>query len=200
MKHLKRNILVLAIISIALTSFGYIQQDGPKADPAEAKAAFILLNKIRLNPEKYYSLGYSSSFPVTRTALVWNDTLARAAEQKAMDMATKKYFDHVDPKGYGMNYYINAAGYKLNPSWLKNRRANNFESIQAGAENGEDAIRDLIKDEGVPSLGHRKHLLGSGFFESQLTDIGIGFVWAQADDQYTCYVSVLIAMHDWKDK
>jgi uncharacterized protein YkwD len=200
MNRIAHKLIVPAIMLflILLTAFDRPHHTAPVADPGQARLAFELLNKIRQQPSDYYYLGFNSSFPVMQTQLVWNDTLARVAEQKAMDMATKKYFAHVDPKGNGINYYINAAGYTLNPDWLKNRKMNNFESIQAGAAGGEDAIKRLITDAGVPSLGHRRHLLGSGRFYDQLSDIGIGFVWADSADRYNCYVSVIIAMHDWK--
>jgi len=198
MNRIAHIFLTLAVLFLLLTAFDKLHHTEPFADPKQAKLAFELLNKIRQNPSDYYNLGFNSSFPVTQTALIWNDTLAKVAEKKAMDMATKKYFSHTDRDGYGMNYYINAAGYKLNANWLKKNQMNNFESIQAGAAGGEDAVKRLITDAGVPSLGHRKHLLGSGQFYNQLTDIGIGFVWADSADKYNCYVSVVIAMHNWK--
>lgn len=198
MNRIARRLVFPAVILLLFAAFDKPRHTAPVPDARQAKIAFELLNKIRQNPSAYYDLGFNAGFPVTQTPLVWNDTLARVAEKKAMDMATHRYFSHTDLQGYGMNYYINAAGYKLNVDWLKNKRMNNFESIQAGAAGGEDAVKRLITDAGVPSLGHRKHLLGSGNFYNQLSDIGIGFVWADSADKYNCYVSVIIAMHNWK--
>ncbi|MCL4279844.1 MAG: hypothetical protein KJZ60_09210, partial [Ignavibacteriaceae bacterium] len=77
--------------------------------------------------------------------------------------------------------------------------ANYFESIVAGAKNGEDAVCILITDENTPGLGHRKHLLGidNGTpFNSKLTDIGIGYAicFNEKKCKYETYVSVIIAM------
>ncbi len=60
--------------------------------------------------------------------LKWNDTLANVAEAKALDIATRQYFGHVDPEGYGMNYFMDKAGYKLDARWLSSKDMNYFES------------------------------------------------------------------------
>ena len=132
---------------------------------------------------------------MTNKKLVWNETLAKAAEAKAMDMAKRNYFSHVSPEGYGMNYFISKEGYSLNPEWLEHHSDNFFESIQAGAPDGEAAIKDLILDEGVPELGHRKHLLGMGEWNCTLVDVGIGTVVTAAGSEFRTYTSVIIAKH-----
>ncbi len=166
-------------------------------DKIEAQKAFALLNYIRTNPDKYYvQLHFPKNTKVKRTKLIWNDTLAKVAEAKAMDMAHKNYFAHVDKKGYGINYYINKAGYTLPPEWLKNKKDNFFESIYDGSGDGEEAIKTLIIDKGIPSLGHRKHLLGLEDWNAALADIGIGYARTSKDDQDFVYVSVVIATHN----
>ena len=127
--------------------------------------------------------------------LRWNDTLARVAEAKALDMATRNYFAHVDPDGYAMNYYINKAGYKLREIWLTKPTANYFESCNAGATSGQEAIKMLLIDNGVPSLGHRIHLLGLDEWSSSLLDIGIGYAHSDGKSTYGSYTCVLIAKH-----
>lgn len=190
-----RNFLFLILF---IFGFSSIQAQELSASRDQALMAFELLNKIRQNPKSY-----SKELPINpkvikaMPALKWNDALAKVAEEKALDMATKNYFSHVDAKGCGINFYINKGGYKLNKDFLKKKDQNNFESIQAGATDGEDAIRKLIIDKGVPSLGHRYHLLGVGDWNSTLYDIGIGFVYADPDDKFKSYVSVIIAKHDW---
>jgi uncharacterized protein YkwD len=162
----------------------------------EARRAFEQLNRIRKEPVAHCQrLKFSPIQVLPRPALVWNDTLARAAERKARDMARRNYFAHVDPEGYGMNHHIVQAGYDLDPGWLTDPRANNFESIQAGCDNGAEAIECLIVDYGVPSKGHRTHLLGVGEWNASLVDIGIGFVRYDGPSEYTTYTCVLIAKH-----
>lgn len=168
-------------------------------DKNEAKAAFTLINQIRSNPAAYSkTAGVDLSNIKAMPQLRWNDTLAKVAEAKAMDMAKRNFFGHVNPDGFGMNYFINEAGYKLVPDWLDDKKKNFFESIQAGAPTGEEAVKYLILDANTPSLGHRKHLLGIGDWNAGLVDIGIGFVKvAEGQAKYKTYTSIVIAKHDW---
>jgi uncharacterized protein YkwD len=188
-----RKTLFVCII-IACLSF----QKNPAIviDKKEAQKAYKLLNDIRTNPSKYYSeFDFLKTSAITNKKLVWNDTLAKVAEQKAFDMAKRDYFKHVDPDGRGINYYTKKSKYSLLPNWTKDQKANNFESIVAGSENGEEAIKILIIDEGEPTLGHRKHLLGINKWNAALKDIGIGYVKSDAGSKYPTYVSIVIAMH-----
>lgn len=167
----------------------------PGLDKEEAQKAFALLNKIRTNPAAFASEMPFLAKINSKPQLKWSDTLAKVAEAKALDMATRDYVDHVDPDGYGLNYYIDKAGYKLNPRWLTAKNLNFFESMSAGSADGETAIRKLIIDNGVPTLGHRKHLLGLDDWTASLTDIGIGYARPVAKAEYKSYVCVIIAKH-----
>ncbi len=190
-----KKILIASLVLI-LSSFTYLNNK-PVPEKAQAKAAFELINAMRKNPDEISkALGVSLKSVKAMPALIWNDTLAKVAEAKAIDMCSRNYFGHVNPEGYGMNYYINKAGYKLNDYYLKNKSANFFESIQAGAVNGQDAVGYLIVDENIPTLGHRKHLLGMGDWNASLTDIGIGFVKnPNPNSMYKSFMCVLIAKH-----
>lgn len=187
-----RSGLIVYSFVFLLFSSSFIGND---PDEKEARAAYVLLNKVRQDPKAFLK-----DFPFLKdvepkSRLIWNDTLARVAQTKAADMAKRNYFAHVDPDGYGMNYYISQAGYTLEQAWLKDPKANYFESCNAGALNGEDAIRILLADNGVPSLGHRKHLLGLDPWSASLLDIGIGYVQADSTATYRSYTCVLIAKH-----
>ena len=172
-------------------------QPSPGVDKEEAQKAYILLNKIRKDPQAFSTeMSFLKDVKAIRQ-LKWNDTLAKAAEAKALDMATRNYFGHVDPDGYGMNYFISKAGYKLDASWLTSKDMNYFESLSAGAPSGEAAIQNLLIDAGTPSLGHRKHLLGLDDWNSGLIDIGIGYARPVANAPYMSYVCVLICRHGW---
>ncbi len=173
---------------------------GIALDKNEAVKAFNLLNKIRANPESYArELHYRKSLDVQRRPLKWNATLAAVAEARVYDMAKRDYFSHVNPDGNAINYLVNKAGYKLNPDWLDDRRNNTFESIGMGIVGGEECIKVLIIDDGVPSLDHRKHLLGIGEWNASLVDIGIGYAKRQGkdEDDWETYICVVIAKHDW---
>lgn len=164
----------------------------------EAKDAYVLLNDIRSNPSKYRKqLGISDIQNVTRKALVWNKQLAKVAEERAYDMAKRDYFDHITPDGVGVNVQIAEGGYTLNKDWLKNIKANNFESIAANHPSAVEGIRALIIGKGSPGFMHRKHLLGMDKWNGSLQDIGIGYVRIPSGATYKSYLCVIIAKHDW---
>lgn len=191
------NIILLVICALGWSAF----QSAGKAslEKSEAKRAFQYLNTIRTSPETFREqFSFLSKQKITKTALTWNERLAKVAETKALDMANRKYFSHVDPEGYGMNYYINKGGYKLHKDWLRYKSSNNFESLAYGLPDAASAINTLLIDKGVPGLGHRKHLLGIDNWNSSLTDIGIGFASIDRNAGYTeTYVCIIIAKHDW---
>ncbi len=200
--------LILLLATVLLLSF---QTDKAiiSVDKDKARKAAQFLNDIRTNPQKFRSeFAAIGSVPnIKKTALVWNDTLAKVADEKAMDMARRNYFGHTDPDGYGMNYFINKAGFELIPPlWTSSREKNNFESIAKAVLTGPDTtqlvtgpgiIRQLVIDKGTPSLGHRKHLLGLEPWGASLTDIGVGIVRVRTENTITTYTSVLIAKHNW---
>jgi hypothetical protein len=184
------------MVPFLLTAF--IRGDEIIIDKKEAQKAFVLLQEIRTNPTKFFrELDFESTLKTSEIRLKWNDTLAAVAEKKAYDMAKRDYFDHVNPDGYGMNYFIDKSGYKLNSEWTQEKSNNYFESIAANNETGEEAIKDLVKDSGTASLGHRIHLLGLDKWNASLTDIGIGFCRRDSGSTYHTYMSVIIAKHDW---
>jgi len=167
-------------------------------DKKEAQDAFALLIDIRNNPDKYHEeLNFEKGLKVSKIKLKWNDTLAKIAESKAYDMANRNYMGHVDPDGYGMNYYIKKSGFKLHPKWTTEKSANYFESLAANTYSGVESINVLVTDKDVPSLGHRKHLLGLDSWNAALTDIGIGFSKRESGSTYKTYTCVIIAKHDY---
>jgi uncharacterized protein YkwD len=185
----------IILLSISLCFFS-LQNEDPVVNRDEARQAFEYLNKVRTDPGEYekdypFLSGLSSIH-----ALKWNDTLAKVAEARAMDLAKRNYFSHVDPDGFGVNYHINKAGYHLDPTWITDQKSNYFESLGAGARSGIDAIRQLVIDANTPSLGHRSHLLGLTEWDSSLVDIGIGYV-TSASSRYPVYTCVIIAKHKW---
>ena len=167
----------------------------------DEEQALNYLNKVRANPSMYSEdIGLDLSYVDKKHPLVWNKNLAYVAQMKAEDMAKRNYFAHVDPNGQGINIFIHKSGYKLNESWIKNKRSNNFESLGAGYLNGKHAIKELILDQGVNPPGHRNHLLGITDFWSNCYDIGIGFVNKEEVNvkaKYQTYICIIIANHDF---
>jgi hypothetical protein len=193
------SILVVVFITAGVFQPASAQKiNTGKVDKKEAEEAFQYLQDIRLHPETYSSLHkFLKQAKISKQQLRWNDTLAKVAETKALDMADKNYFAHVDKKGFGINYRINEAGYEIEPAWIKPKSENFFESICAGMESGKNGIDILLIDEGIPSLGHRKHLLGLDKWNASLYDIGIGYVNIPEGSKYISYMSLIIAKHHW---
>ena len=167
----------------------------------QAKEAFNYLNKVRVKPSDFENeIGYFMKSIKPKYELKWNKILVEVAEEKAMDMAKKNYFNHVSKDGKGINVMIHKAGYKLNSDWIKDKKDNSFESISAGSKTAVESIINLIIDANVKGLGHRKHLLGMNNWYGMMKDIGIGFVSClNTDNTYNTYCCVIIATHDWED-
>ncbi len=168
-------------------------------DEAEAKKACSLINDIRKNPDAYSSqMGVDLSAVSARTALTWNEALAKVAQAKAEDMANKDYFSHTDLEDYGVNYFIYKAGYEIPASWYSDKSSNYFENIAAGNATAEAMVKQLVYDGGRDnkSAGHRSSLLGISDWNSTCTDIGIGYAY-NAGSTYKHYWSVIIAKHGY---
>lgn len=124
-----------------------------------------------------------------RPSLNWNSTLAQVARARALDMATRRYFGHVNPDGYGPNYLVQQAGYQL-PSWYdQSPTANNIESIAGGAATPTD-----VWNLWMSSSPHRTHLLGLDPFYAAQIDYGIGFVQVPGSP-FEYYWVVITARH-----
>ncbi len=94
--------------------------------------------------------------------------LTAVARARAQDMATRRYFSHTNPDGFGPNALVRAAGYELPSSWA-GRSGNFIESIGAGYATAEAAW-----DGWMHSPSHRTHLLASTSFYRDQTNFGIG--------------------------
>jgi uncharacterized protein YkwD len=172
---------------------------GKSTAKTEAKKACTLINDIRKNPDAYSSqMGVSLSEVSARSALAWNDALAKVAQAKAEDMANRNYFSHVDLDGYGVNYFIYKAGYEIPASWYSDKSSNYFENIAAGNATADAMVKQLVYDGGRDnsSAGHRSSLLGISDWNSTCTDIGIGYAY-NAGSTYKHYWSVIIAKHGY---
>lgn len=130
-------------------------------------ASFV--NILRTSPEQ------------KRASLRCDPALMKAAQAKALDMATRKYAAHVDPDGRGMNYHARQAGYILPQGYGIELPANNIESISAGATGGVRTWQSWMD-----SSKHKMHLAGIDPFFQEQTDFGIGRAEV-AGSPYTFY-------------
>lgn len=179
-------LLSLSFLCVACTKDDKL--DGITLDRDEAHNAFLYLNDIRQSPDDFSEeIGVDLSDVDPIHPLIWHDILAKVAEEKAIDMAKRNYFDHVDPDGNGINILIHEAGYTLPTSWISDPSQNNFESLAAGIRDGFSAINILIS-----STPHRNHILGIQPFWANCYDIGIGFVFSEVSN-HSSYCVVIIA-------
>ncbi len=122
-----------------------------------------------------------------RAILHCNPLLSRVARDRAKDMATRAYFDHVNPDGHGPNYMVREGGFRL-PEWYdRSDRANNVESIGGGFK-----IADAMWQAWLGSEYHRIHVLGSISFYAEQEEIGIGF-YEDPNSPYNTYWVVITA-------
>ncbi len=177
-----------------------IHDDGDEVSQSdEVQKAYALINKVRKNPSAYSSaMGVDLSGVKKRDTLTWNEILAKVAQAKAEDMANNNYFSHTDLNGYGVNYYVNKAGYEIPAKWYADKTTNYFENIAAGYNTGEATVKQLIYDKGGDnaSAGHRASLLGMTDWTSNCYDIGIGFAYNK-NSKYRYYWSIIIAKHNY---
>ncbi|HTB30421.1 MAG TPA: CAP domain-containing protein [Bacteroidia bacterium] len=184
---------LLAACLFLLPSFTINPEKGVFIDRQQEQKAFVLLNKVRQDPNAYserYGVSLRGISP--RPNLVWNDSLAAVAERKALSMAYNGYFGHVDPKGYGINYYVNRA-YPISDDLMKDKKQSTLEAIQGGAPSGEGAIKYIVTNYNNEDPTGRQLVLGEGDFNSSLNEVGIGYVHATTSTKYQTYTVIIIA-------
>jgi hypothetical protein len=122
--------------------------------------------------------------------LAVNEDLVASARFHSTEMADNNYFNHQSAvTGDWPNKMARDAGYPL-PLTVQIGQfifglpdtSNQIESIAAGFGPGRqdlsqaiNALILLIVDAGVPSLGHRKHLLAMTLFNTGFTEVGTGY-------------------------
>ena len=116
-----------------------------------------------------------------RTSLVWDSRLASAARARATDMGRRKYFNHVDPDGFGPNYHVTKAGYRLPIKWTAFDGSNQVESILAGNSSAYVAFKKWMG-----SKRHADHILALKPFYGSQTRFGVGFAYV-SDSPYKHY-------------
>jgi uncharacterized protein YkwD len=150
---------------------------GSVYQPTGMEQLFLeLLNAARANPAAYgQSIGLDLSDVAPSQPLTFNLKLMQSARLHSQDMNNQNFFGHCtaqDPQCQNSNSTdpgdrIQAAGY----DWR-----GYGESLAAGFNTPSEALRALIIDEGIPDLGHRRHLLAIDSISATLPEVGIGIV------------------------
>lgn len=169
----------------------------------EEQQFVYLLNYARNNPAAYqaeYHLAADLSQAPARPPLAVNDKLFASAGGHAEEMAQFNYFNHQSQvTGKWPNQMALDQGYQL-PSFFAGD-ANYIESIAAGTfySQAQDALNALLIDAGVPSLGHRNHLLGIDSFNADNREIGVGHAF-NSTSTYDNYWAIHSTRHTPSDE
>ena len=122
-----------------------------------------------------------------RSKMVADERLCKVARARAMDMAKRRYFDHVNPDGNGPNYLVRQAGYPLPSHYSTSRSANNVESIGCGYSGA-----SACWDGWMGSSAHKTHLLATSSFYVDQTTYGVGYYY-DSGSPYRSYFVVITA-------
>ena len=151
-----------------------------------------IVNQARHDPQAYAtSIGRSGMLDAVDATqpLALNETLYDSAQWKSNDMVANNYFGHTDSQGRSPSQLIAAFGYSMDTG--PGGAYNGPESIAAGYSSPADTVEALIVDQGVPSLGHRKHLLSWGTpSNSYHNEIGVGYNAGRAGNTFSHYTTI----------
>jgi len=175
------------------------------ADPTTQELHFLYeVNRARHDPPAWaaeHGLGAltgGDGLPVTlvgvapRPPVALSPLLVDSSRFKAQEMATHNYFGHMSTvDGRYANEVVRSFGYPLPMMWPIPGQAsfytfydgtNGVESLSAGYGPGTNdqtqainAVIGLIVDPGVPSLGHRYHLLAIDDYDAIFVEAGAGY-------------------------
>ena len=107
-----------------------------------------------------------------RATMTFHPLLNMVARFRARDMATRSYFNHLDPDGYGPNYIVRLAELDL-PRYYGQDKTNNYiESIAGG-----NATAQATFAQWMASSGHKLHVLGESAFYREQTYYGVGYYY-----------------------
>lgn len=120
-----------------------------------------------------------------RPTMVYDSTLNVVARAKALDLARRAYFAHVDPDGYGPNKAVQLAGYGLPSWWGTGLDSNYIESIGGGYVSAQAAF-----DGWMGSAGHRRHVLAETDFYAGQTRYGVGYAELSGSPYRRYYVFI----------
>jgi hypothetical protein len=157
--------------------------------PSAVEQLFLeRLNDARANPAAYgASIGLDLSGEAPAPPLAFNTQLIQAARLHSLDMFNRHYFDHATPDGLGPLQRIKAAGFPPVTS---------AESISEGFPGVASALQTLIIDAGIPTLGHRRHLLALDAYFRKQNQVGIGIFATGPDDPFLFTPGVGVPVND----
>ncbi len=152
-KSLKAYVILLVLIKIFVTGFIFFTYPNP------ARLSEKIANEV-------FSLTNQSRQSEGVDIVTWNDSLTRAAQNKAQDMINNNYFSHVSPDGTQPWQWINKGEYSY--VYMGENLAMDFSS----AEIAHSAFKK--------SPTHWKNIMNSKY-----SDMGIGVAVGEIDNRQT---------------
>lgn len=144
--------LQLLAIAIVLTILPVMAQSSLHISKDEFKDQFL----DAINAKRAKGCNCGTTYMRPAAPLTWNDMLASAAGEHAVDMYKNKYFDHTSINGQTLRDRLFAAGY----SYKGYQSYTIGENIAAGQQTIDDVIAGWFK-----SVGHCKNLMNPDFKE-----------------------------------
>jgi len=182
--------IVLGIVAVFFI-FSGAEVLAVSTEPTDAEQYFIyILNRARSDPQTYEDeVGLPNGEldgVAARPPLALSKMLVTSSRFHSDEMATNDYFAHQSAvTGDWPNKMALDAGYSH--PWTPTD--NYIESIAGGYSTPDAALKALIWDVGVPSLGHRKHLLAIDAFFQAHREVGVGYAY-NAGATYWYYWSI----------
>jgi len=182
--------LALAVLVGGLTPELHAEGELGAVEPsAEEQFGIWTLNKARHDPPAYgVRIGVDLTTVEAQAPLAVSRLLTGSSRFHAQEMLDNDYFAHTSAvTGEGPNQMAANNGYDLFGMGVDHvwGTDNNIESIAKGINQiatYDEALALLIEDAGIPSLGHRVHLLAMHPFYAGHREIGCGR--AAADTTY----------------
>lgn len=174
------NIRVAKLFGILRIALG-IAASGATVAPAAAQ--IHRLNSDEMNLFKRVAADSGQQ----RDPMTLDPILCIVARKRAADMASRHYFSHTNPDGFGANSLIRRAGYVLPSYYDLSRSGNNVESIGMSTGSPQSVVSLWLQ-----SSDHRPHILGELDFYQQQSSVGVG-VFRSADAPHYKYFVFLSA-------
>lgn len=130
------------------------------------------VSQVESDRDLLYS--YIQQPPQGRKSMQRNSLLDLAAQNKAIDMATRHYFSHTSPDGVSANANIRSVGYRL-PDWypIDDNNCESWALVSGNPEPKLGIVGYAIKMWKASPV-HFKHIFGQDDFYAGQECVGVG--------------------------
>ena len=159
---------LLAGCMVAVVPMSASMEAAPRAEPRPAPAVDV--GDFAPNEQELALGRLLERHPEQRrTSLSHSLLLAYVARMRAVDIARRGPFGHVNRDGLGPNTLVRRAGYQLPQHYDRQPTGNNIESLGMGLSSAREAWAMWMRSD-----AHRRHLLGLHPVYMEQTEYGVG--------------------------